>query len=299
MGCMLLGIGLQFVPAFPRNAAKGLNGFLIYVSLPAITLRYLPALQIDWQLLFPVLMAWLVFGLALLVFPLLGRGRGWSSATVGCLVLVCGLGNTSFVGFPLIEAMYGEAGLKLAVLCDQPGSFLVLSTLGILAMGYFLTGRWSLRAIGSEILRFPPFLAFLASLIVLLAGITWPSWLAGPLETLGGTMTPVAMVSIGLQLQKPWRPEAPWEELRWGLLLKLLLAPAIISGLYLGLFQLTGLVAKVSILEAAMGPMITPSIIAIEKNMNPSLASLLVAIGVPLSLLTVYGWQWLLESWLI
>jgi predicted permease len=39
---------------------------------------------------------------------------------IGCLILTAGLGNTSF-GFPIIEALYGEEGLKTAILVDQPG----------------------------------------------------------------------------------------------------------------------------------------------------------------------------------
>jgi predicted permease len=37
-----------------------------------------------------------------------------------------------FFWVSIIEALYGEEGLKTAILVDQPGSFVVLSTLGIL-----------------------------------------------------------------------------------------------------------------------------------------------------------------------
>ena len=291
---MLLGVFFQHIPQFPKDASKGLNAFLIYVSIPAITLRYLPALEVSWELLFPVAMPWIVFGWSLVLFVVLGKWRGWSRQTVGCLVLVAGLGNTSFVGFPLIEAFFGKEGLQIAVLCDQPGSFLVLSTLGILAMSYFLTGSWSLSVIGSEILRFPPFLAFLVALVLLLSGFSLGEWLTRPLEMLGATLTPIAMVSIGLQLKNPFRGKADWEALSWGLFSKLLLAPALISVLYLFVFNLRGMPVNVSILEAAMGPMVTPSIIAMEKNLNPPLASLLIAVGIPLSLATVFAWHWAL-----
>jgi predicted permease len=50
----------------------------------------------------------------------------------GCLILTAGLGNTSFLGFPIIEALYGQEGMKTAILVDQPGTFVVLSTLGII-----------------------------------------------------------------------------------------------------------------------------------------------------------------------
>ena len=285
---LLAGLGLQRVPGFPAGAHRGLNAFIIYISLPAITLRYLPELTPSWDWLYPAGMSWIVFVVAVGVFTLLGRWRGWDRRTLGCLVLVCGLGNTSFVGFPLIEALFGTEGLRIAILCDQPGAFLVLSTLGIVAVGYYGTGRVTLRAMLMRVVTFPPFLAFVLSLVLAL----WaplPTWVTSPLETLGRTLTPLALVSVGLQLKLP-RRDFPFPAFGWGLLYKLVLAPALIWGLYVGLLRQEGLVIDVSVLEAAMAPMITPSIIAMEHDLNPPLASVLVGLGIPISLLTVWGW---------
>lgn len=294
-GCLFLGIFLQKIPAFPKNAYHGLNGFLLYVSLPAITLRYVPELPLSWDLLFPAGIAWIIFPIGFVLFSFLGKWLNWSKETTGCLVLVAGLGNTSFIGFPLIASFYGTDGLQFAVICDQPGSFLVLTTLGIAAMGYFLTGSRKLSVIGREVFKFPPFLAFLLAFILLINGTNIPDVLKGPLESLGNTLTPVALVAIGLQLMNPFKKDSDWAPLGIGLLFKLLIAPSVVSLLYLRFFGLEGLLANVSILEAAMPPMITPAIIAMDKGMNPSLASLLIAIGIPVGIGTVFGWHYLLQ----
>jgi predicted permease len=47
-----------------------------------------------------------------------------------------------FFWFSIIEALYGEEGLKTAILVDQPGSFVVLSTLGILVATIYSSGNW-------------------------------------------------------------------------------------------------------------------------------------------------------------
>lgn len=83
-----------------------------------------------------------------------------------------------------------------------------------------------------------------------------------------------------------------------GLIHKLLLIPFIIFLVYhwiLGLDPEQNLIFKVSVMEAAMAPMITSSIIATNYNLRPKLASLLVGIGIPLSFLTLTGWYYLLE----
>src|SRR3546814_1439744 len=70
-----------------------------------------PRLHFDLHLLYLVLSQWLVFGMAWLVFAMLGRRLQWSRSRIGALTLVAGLGNTSFVGYPLIEALRGQEGL--------------------------------------------------------------------------------------------------------------------------------------------------------------------------------------------
>lgn len=292
IGCLLAGVLLQRLRDFPDQAHRGLNAFIIYLSLPALTLLYIPRLELAWSLAYPVAMSWIVFGVAFGGFVGLGRWLKLDRRTVGCMVLCCGLGNTSFVGFPLIEQFYGQEGLTYAILCDQPGAFLVLATLVMAAVGYFTTGEVKLGDIGRRVITFPPFLAFVLSLLIApLGGV--PTWLEPLLESLGSALTPLALVSVGLQL-KLSRRQFEVGPFALGLTYKLLLAPALIWLLYAGLAGQSGLAIDVSILEAAMAPMITASIIAIENDLNPPLAGLFVGLGIPISLLTVYGWYALL-----
>jgi malate permease and related proteins len=60
--------------------------------------------------------------------------------------------------------------------------------------------------------------------------------------------------------------------------------------MYLALRQGGDPVAKVAMLELAMPPMLGASIIAIDNDLEPDLVALLIGIGVPLSMLTAWGW---------
>jgi predicted permease len=53
---------------------------------------------------------------------------------------------------------------------------------------------------------------------------------------------------------------------------------------------MSGLLFKVTVLQAAMAPMITAAIIAQEYELNSDLANLMVGIGIPLSFLTILMW---------
>lgn len=71
--CFLLGVALRRTGQLPDNAASSLNGFVVNISLPALILLQLRELDIDRALLMPVLMAWLVFGLACVFFGVTGQ----------------------------------------------------------------------------------------------------------------------------------------------------------------------------------------------------------------------------------
>ncbi len=96
------------------------------------------------------------FSLAFVFFKIAQPILKLSQKTTGCLILVAGLGNTSFVGLPMITAYYGAEYVGIGILCDQPGSFLVLSTLGIIVATVHSAGSVSAAQVLKKIITFPP-----------------------------------------------------------------------------------------------------------------------------------------------
>lgn len=293
--CLLGGVLLKRFSVLPSNAHVTLNTFILYVSLPALSLLHIPEIQVSPTLLYPIAVAWIVFLSALALFMVLGRLLGWDKATIGCLTLCCGLCNSSFIGFPIINALYGAKGMETALLVDQPGSFVVLSTLGIITAVYFSSGTPSWAGIGKKLFTFPPLLAFILAVALLLVGFVHTPVTRGVLEPLASTMVPLALVSVGLQLSIKLDGVA-WAELGAGLVYKLLLAPFVIYLLYVVLAHQQGMTIQVSVLEAAMAPMITGAILAAQYDLKPKLASLFIGIGIPLSFATLVFWYWLVKG---
>ncbi len=290
----MLGIVFQRVKDFPANAHLSLNNFIIYVSLPALTLVQIPQITLTSKLWMPVATAWIVFIAAAIFFKLLQKQFGFNNATLGCLILTCGLFNSSFIGYPVMKALYGEEGLQLAIMVDQPGSFLVLSTLGIGVAAYFSSGVPDAKIIFRKIFSFPPLWGFILAFMMRVFGIVYPQPIEGALKILADTMIPLALISVGMNIKFNIKEALP-KGLFAGLFYKLLMAPAILFVLYVIILKATGLEAKVSVMEAAMAPMITGAIVASKYGLRPALASLLVGIGIPLSFLTLCLWYFLLE----
>ena len=291
--CLLVGVMLQKVPQFPKNAYQSLNQFVIFVSLPALALYYIPKIAISLALLYPLGIAWLGFGLSFLFFYSIGTYFKWSKKLIGCLILTGGLGNTSFVGFPIIEALYGAEGLKTAIIVDQPGLFVVVTTLGILVASSFSRGNLSGSEILMRIIKFPPFLAFLVALIANLLSYDFPDAFQSSFLRIGNTVTPVALVAVGLQLKIDIKSKH-WSFLTLGLFFKLILMPAFFFLLYRIILGGKSLEIDVSILESAMAPMITGAILASNYGLKPKLSSMMLGIGIPLSLITLGIWYLIL-----
>jgi predicted permease len=290
--CFLLGIVLRRSGRLPDNAAATLNGFVVHVSLPALTLAYVHELDLNAGLILPALMPWIMFGLGCAFFWLMGRTLGFSRATTGGLMLTGGLANTAFVGLPMIETFYGADYLGLGILIDQAGSYLVLSTLGILVASIYSSGH---EVDAAKVIRrialFVPFQAFVLALI--LTPFEYPTWLAELLKRLGGTLIPLALISVGYQLRlSAVRGKAI--PLATGLVFKLAVAPLLILALFLGIFGAEGPVMRVTVFEAAMAPMIGASIVAMDHELDPPLVTLMIGIGIPLSFLTLPAWWYLL-----
>ncbi|WP_298433945.1 AEC family transporter [Geobacter sp.] len=290
--CFAAGMILRRTGRFPESTPAALNGFIIHVSLPAVALLHIHSLRLDLSLVYTAAMAWLLFGAAWLLFRPAGRFLGLSRETVGALILVGGLGNTSFVGLPMIEAFYGKEFLGVGLIADQLGSFLVLSTLGILTATLHSAGDLSARQIVRKILYFPPFQALI--LAFLLRPVPFHPWAVTVLQKVGDTLTPLALASVGFQLQLA-HMKGELRPLSLGLCYKLLLAPALAALLFVALCGARGKVIQVTIFEAAMAPMISAGIIAVDHRLNPPLVSLMIGIGIPLSFLTLTGWWWLLQ----
>ncbi|HEX9079264.1 MAG TPA: AEC family transporter, partial [Desulfuromonadaceae bacterium] len=291
--CFLAGIILKRTGRFPAATPAALNGFVIHVSLPALALLHIHNLRLDPTLFYSAAMPWLLFGAGVLFFRFLGRALTLSRGTIGALILVGGLGNTSFVGLPMIEAYYGKEFIGTGLIVDQLGSFLVLSTLGIFMAIVYSAGEVSSRQMARKVILFPPFQALLLAL--LLTPVSFPPWLGVLLQKLGDTLTPLALASVGFQLQlSDIRGEL--KPLSLGLFFKLLLAPALLTFLYVFLMGGSGKVLQVTLFEAAMAPMITAGIIAVDHDLNPPLVTLMLGIGIPLSFVTLPGWWWLLRG---
>jgi malate permease and related proteins len=282
---LVAGVAARRWRYLPDGSAAVLDAVVVRISLPALILSVVPDIPLAADVFVPLLVAWgqlvLLAGAVLLAARLLRL----DPVTRATLLIVVPLGNTAFLGFPAVEALLGPEALPFAVVYDQLGSFIALTTYGSLLAARL--GRTEVRrAPVRAVLTFPPFLGLVAALAFRLVGM--PPVLDAAMAVVGATVTPLAVLAIGLRIDLgsvAYRPGA----LALGLGLRMLAAPAVVLLLARSIGA-EGLVWDVTVLQAAMPPMITAAVVASNAGLDSRLASALSGLGVVVAMGTLPLW---------
>ena len=277
----------------PTSAAERINRAVILFCLPAVIFIHVPTLELSSELLPLVLTPWLLLLVSIGLVFLLSYWLRFSKPVTAVLLVLVPLGNTSFLGFPLISALLGDEALSYAVVYDQFGSFLILCTHALFVTAWYGEHlQVSVSTILKRIATFPPFVSLILALVL---GNAWfPGWLMRLAEGLAWLLLPLVTLAIGLQLKLRLVPEYRLP-LTLGLIAKLMVLPALALALSLVLDMPDDILA-VNVLESAMPPMITAAALLSSAKLAPPLASAMVAWGVLFSVASVPFWQWLLVS---
>ena len=278
---------------FPNITFRKVNQVIINLTIPAITLDKISQLEMEFQYLVPTLSGWILFILGGVFFAVLAKTFNWDRKTWAALTIGCGLGNTSFVGYPVTEMIFGSEGLKYAIFIDQPGTFACLSTLGIAVAAYGSSQNLTVKSMIWKLLTFPAFPCFFIALLIpsqyFHLNVLDSTSLLDIFSFIGGWTNPLAFLSIGMQFTLSFL-DIDKKQFAWGLIFKMALAPLVFFLAFKSLGW-EGMIYDVTIIEVAMPPMITASIIAMDYNLNPKLSMSLVNYGMPLSAITLYLWN--------
>ncbi len=287
--CFLAGFVLRKSGILAKGSHHGINVWIIYVALPAATLKYLPDIAWSSDLVIPLITPLVCWFGAWLLTELISKRFHFDRKTKAAFWIVTGLGNTSFIGFPLISAYYGEKYLSIAAVTDQMSFFVLAVFASIIAMRASGSAKADFRTISLKLLKFPPFLVIISALIL-------PHFISleplNPLvSTLALTLSPLALFSVGLQFELGKMRDVI-KPILAASLYKLILSPLIILGLA---FHTGEMQAKISVFEASMGTMISAGILNDQFGLNPRLSNLIVFMTILLSFITTGIWYFIME----
>jgi len=285
---LVVGRLLAWRRVLPENAAETLNLIVLNVCLPAAILLYAPKLVFERELIGLVAIPWIILLVAIALVFAAARVFRFDRASTANLLLQIPLGNTSFIGYSLIPVLVGASAMRYAVVYDQLGSFVILTTWGLFVIALFGGGeRPRLRTIIRRVLGFPPFVALVAALTVM-PGDPGATVDRG-LHLLADALLPIVVLALGMQLRLRL-PRHHLLPLAFGLIAKLVLMPL----LALHLCRLFGLPAEITLVAVyltAMPPMITSGALLSMAGLAPELSAALIGYGIVLSMVTLPLWH--------
>ncbi|PAF49820.1 transporter [Helicobacter sp. 12S02232-10] len=287
-------IGLGYFAKTMRmvgNKQSGiLLGFLLNFALPAQIFTGIYHVELDVKLILIMLIALscsLIGGGAMYFFAkrILKRDKNTTIA----MAFLTTLGNTLFLGVPLVQGALGQEYANKAILYDQICTAIPLATLTPLIMSLGGKGVFSIRAITMRLSQNPLFLALIVGLVFKFMPFSIEEWIFIPIRQLGACATPVALFAIGVQIsigdiKTEWKNT--FFVLSWGML--------IVPALVFLFIKLSGVAIndtwRMALLESAMPPLISSAAVIMRAGLNNKIAVSSVAFGIFASALTIPMW---------
>ncbi|MER3500576.1 MAG: hypothetical protein IMHGJWDQ_001051 [Candidatus Fervidibacter sp.] len=280
---ILLLIALGY--AFQRRMgvdANTLNRVNLYLFVPALTLSRLAETPLSVRVITLIAAAVLANAFVLwLSSRLIGQLFRWDSLRQATVTLGAMLGNSGNYGLPLIELILGRAfsGYQALVLA--------LNNVLTFTVGIWLLARTrlSVQEAVRQVLSMPLLYAVTLGIVLSITDASLPAPLLTALRYLGDGLIPVALVTLGVQLAEQSALQ-DGTALGVAAFLRLVVSPLSMVAIvhWLGI---PSELARVLILGAAVPTAVNTALLAIEFQVNPTLAAAIVLVTTLFSALTV------------
>ena len=273
-------------PEFTRSGSKVvMNVFLVFTILDSVTSAEMELsiadVGLDLVAYFAMVLISAVLGL---VTAKLIRAR---SDRKGIAAFAITFANTVFVGFPVINSVYGAEGILVATLSNVPFNLLVY-TLGV-AM---INGNAKEMNIKNALSA--PLVATIIAVAIFMADIKLPSPVVECFEVIGGGTVPMSMLVVGASLGSISIKQALSD---WRVyvvsLVRLIVAP-LVTWLILGLFIHDEMLLGVVVILSACPTAMIATALAISARRDEAYASQCVFASTVLSAGTMPLMIWLL-----
>lgn len=287
---LLIGLGYQACRTgfFTAEAAAYLTKFVFYFALSAMLFRFAANLSLgeifDWWFVAAYLWGCFVVYLIATGVALLRR-RPMSEAAFEAQCAV--IGNTGFLGVPMLIVLMGEAaaGPVLLVLALD---LVVFSSLIVILITGSRDGRMSLgilKTLGLGLVKNPMIVSMVLGLCWSATGWTVPGPANEFLAILGAAATPGALFAIGASLAG--KSAERLSVAGWLTFCKLVLHPAAVAFAALFLFPVPVYDAAVMIAAASLPVAGNVYILAQHYGVAPQRVSASILVSTAISIVTV------------
>lgn len=230
-----------------------------------------------------------LFVMAFIVtFLITGRMKDKDMPIVRC---ACVFSNSAYMGFPLIQALFGSEGMLYA------SAFVTILNLFLWSIQYaLLTGKLRLKEVIHTLLTMPTMVAIILGLIIYLGRIPVPELIATSLNTMGSMTTPLSMIitgmiMAGIDVKKQMRDK----RLGLILLIRMLVIPAVSVAMFV-LMGWHGMSAAVILILMAGPCAAVTTVFAVQFKYDEELTAGAIVVSTFLSIIMLPAWSFVIGS---
>lgn len=204
---------------------------------------------------------------------------------VGIYLVIITTINGSFMGFPLMQAVFGETGLFLMAI-ENIVFNIYLYSLGIILIRKAQMKKQSLKQLVKDICN-PCILASIIGFMLLCCNVNLPSIITEPISQIANITVPLAMISVGLSMcNSNCKKIIKNYKLILVCLMKCIVLP-IIMFLIIYFTMFTPIVKNVLVLMAALPSAVSMGVLVKKLGGNAILASEGVVVSTAISIVTL------------
>jgi malate permease and related proteins len=196
---ILLGYILKRINILKESDGDTFSRIIFNITLPSLVINTFSAITVDFSLgLLPVIN---IIYCTLIAFFSLFIFRNRSRKTKGMLSMVSIGFNIGLFVYPLVEALWGEAGIKYFGMFDMGNGLSVFGISYIIA-SYYSSDEVNIdyKQITYKLLHSIPLLTYIVTLAVNLSGLHFPSVFLDVTKTLSRANMPLSLLLLGLYL---------------------------------------------------------------------------------------------------
>lgn len=263
-------VGVGWTRANLHYDAEFVTRMVMNIGMPCLVVSSIGKVEPDAATIGQVLAISLVIMLLMLLisYPII-KLRGHEPAVYLPPLL---FPNNAFIGFPLCYFAFGDEGLALAV------GFYLMTLVINFSFGIMLVSKTSEGFVArlKDLARQPVIGASLIAAVLIVTGWQLPAWISNTTELLGAMSVPLMLVTLGVSLAS--LQTSTWKRNFWYSCLRIgggfLIALIIIE-----LFQLSGTLRGVTLIQAAMPAAIFNYLLALRYQRSPSEVASIVVIS--------------------
>ena len=282
---LLIFVGFAGVKAgiIQPESRKVFSSFLVSVVMPMVILNsYMSEFDPDilsnliWSFIFSTVVMVLGFVLSFL-FMMKSKSKNKAILTFGSM-----FSNSVYMGFPLIQAMFGTEGMLYT------SAFVTMFNVFVWTIGYVVvSGKPFGKEVVKNVVTNPVLIAIGVGLVIYLARIPVPEIVKQPISLIANMNTSLSMIIIGMVIASSNMKQFITNKEVWLLLVRrLIIIPAICFALFYVL-GISGMVANVVLILQACPTAAITSVFAIQFNHDENLAAGAVVLTTLCSIVTL------------